>query len=72
MKKICVYFFILLFLQSKEQHKKNERQLYIIEGIVGAFALGGVILYKYTRDPIKTFENDENWEERFLNYVQEE
>jgi hypothetical protein len=41
----------------------------VIEGIVGAFALGGIILWKYTQDPIKTFENDENWEERFLNYV---
>ena len=72
LKKIYIYFFILLILQSKEEHKRNERRLYIIEGIVGAFALSGAILFKYVRDPIKTFENDENWEERFLNYVEEE
>lgn len=34
----------------------------IIEGIVGAFALGGLFLMKYVEDPLKTFENDENWE----------
>ena len=58
LKKICVYFFILLFLQSREEHKRNERQLLVIEGIVGAFALGGAILFCYTKDPIKTFQND--------------